>query len=120
MWFRLLLWVGALCLAAFVLQGAAHPDRERLLRSAFGLFGGGLPTTRAANRPPPTKRKVTALTKKMVAARQGWRCDACRALLDYSFQVDHVKPLYQGGGNDPSNIPAAVATASEWMKKRLA
>lgn len=35
--------------------------------------------------------------KRIVAARQVWRCSACDRLLDSSFQVDHTVPLWKGG-----------------------
>ncbi len=52
------------------------------------------------------KRKVSATAKKYVAANQKWLCNMCNNLLDASYEVDHIKPLYKGGGNEVSNLQA--------------
>jgi hypothetical protein len=52
------------------------------------------------------KRNVTDVTKKIVAAQQKWTCGLCHRLLDETYEVDHVIPLYKGGTNDPSNLMA--------------
>ncbi len=52
------------------------------------------------------KRKVTESTKKLVAARQQWKCGLCGQLLDETYEIDHVVPLYKGGTNEPSNLMA--------------
>lgn len=51
-------------------------------------------------------RKVTETVKKHVAANQQWRCNGCRHLLDASYEIDHVKPLYLGGNNAVENLQA--------------
>jgi len=35
--------------------------------------------------------------QKIVGARQEWRCAHCNELLPPSYEVDHVKPLWEGG-----------------------
>jgi hypothetical protein len=52
------------------------------------------------------KRNVTGLMKKKVAADQQWKCGHCKATLDATFEVDHVKALFNGGSNDMSNLVA--------------
>ena len=52
------------------------------------------------------KRKVSETTKKIVAARQGWRCAACGELLSAFYEVDHVVGLWRGGSNDDTNLQA--------------
>ena len=52
------------------------------------------------------KRDVTPLMKKIVASDQKWLCGICTNLLDFTYQVDHIKPLYKGGGNERSNLQA--------------
>ncbi len=52
------------------------------------------------------KRNVTGLMKKKVAASQEWKCGHCRAILDETYEVDHIKALFNGGTNDPSNLVA--------------
>ncbi len=51
-------------------------------------------------------RRVTGLHKKMVASNQHWKCNRCKHTLDYTYEVDHIKPLYQGGTNDLHNLQA--------------
>lgn len=52
------------------------------------------------------KRAVTPLMKKTVAAKQSWKCGICGRLLDETFEVDHIVPLYQGGTNSIDNLMA--------------
>jgi 5-methylcytosine-specific restriction protein A len=52
------------------------------------------------------ERKVSQTTKKLVAAKQKWTCGLCGQLLDETYEVDHIIPLYKGGTNDPSNLMA--------------
>lgn len=53
-----------------------------------------------------TKRKLSETAKKKTAASQEWKCGMCRNMLTHVFEVDHVVPLYMGGGNDDSNLMA--------------
>lgn len=52
------------------------------------------------------KRAVTPLMKKTVAAKQSWKCGICGRLLDETFEVDHIVPLYMGGTNSTDNLMA--------------
>lgn len=52
------------------------------------------------------KRKVTPLTKKIVASNQKWICSHCKELLDYTYEVDHIIPLFKGGSNQLNNLQA--------------
>src|SRR6185312_3456792 len=52
------------------------------------------------------KRNVTESTKKLVAANQQWKCAICGCMLDETYEVDHVNPLYKGGSNDLNNLMA--------------
>lgn len=52
------------------------------------------------------RRRVSETAKKRVAASQDWSCGACRSRLSHVFEVDHVRPLYAGGGNEDSNLMA--------------
>lgn len=46
------------------------------------------------------RRRFTAHEKRIVAARQQWKCGHCNALLAASFEVDHTIPLHLGGPDD--------------------
>jgi hypothetical protein len=52
------------------------------------------------------KRNVSGLLKKKIAASQQWKCGACAALLDETYEVDHKLALFQGGTNEPDNLVA--------------
>lgn len=52
------------------------------------------------------KRNVSESKKKYVASSQGWKCKKCNLLLDATYEVDHVIPLYKGGNNEISNLAA--------------
>ena len=53
-----------------------------------------------------TKRLLSESVKKIVAARQKWRCSACDCLLPSTYQVDHTIPLCDGGPDDMDNTTA--------------
>ncbi len=51
-------------------------------------------------------RNVSGYTKKTVAAEQQWHCAICGSLLDASYEIDHILPLYKGGTNAIENLQA--------------
>tara|TARA_B100001094_G_scaffold327742_1_gene386621 strand:- start:938 stop:1300 length:363 start_codon:yes stop_codon:yes gene_type:complete len=52
------------------------------------------------------KRNVSQKTKKIIASNQQWKCNICKKLLDFTFEVDHVNELRYGGNNDINNLQA--------------
>tara|TARA_B100001094_G_C18177630_1_gene798802 strand:- start:1626 stop:1985 length:360 start_codon:yes stop_codon:yes gene_type:complete len=52
------------------------------------------------------KRYVSEKNKKYIASQQKWRCNNCNKLLDFTFEIDHIKPLYKGGSNILLNLQA--------------
>ena len=75
-------------------QNFSEPDDQAL----------ELPTEPRASIIAPKRPYITPLVKKRVAARQKWRCASCRHLLDETYELDHIKPLFRGGANDESNL----------------
>jgi 5-methylcytosine-specific restriction enzyme A len=68
------------------------------------------------------KRNVTNLMKKKVAAKQEWKCGHCKATLDETFEVDHMRALFNGGSNDESNLVALCPNChrKKTVQERLA
>ena len=83
----------------------------RVLQHSQGLFE---PDDRAPEAPkgamaarfPQRRGYISPLVKKRVASRQKWRCASCKKLLDETYEIDHVKPLFIGGTNLESNLQA--------------
>ena len=83
-----------------VLQHSQHlfePDDQALLE---------LPKEQRASRLATKRPYITPLVKKRVAAGQKWRCASCKSLLDETYEIDHVKPLFKGGTNRETNLQA--------------
>jgi hypothetical protein len=51
-------------------------------------------------------RRVNNTVKKVIASNQKWQCGRCYNLLDASYEIDHVIPLYKGGTNNMDNLMA--------------
>jgi len=66
----------------------------------------GAPRATGGGKVVATKRSVSGGRKKLVGARQGWRCGGCGLMLSHTFQVDHVVGLELGGSNEASNLVA--------------
>jgi 5-methylcytosine-specific restriction endonuclease McrA len=68
-----------------------------------------------------SKRNVTGLMKKKVAADQKWTCAHCQQTLDESYEVDHKIALFNGGSNDLENLVALCRNChgKKTMKERL-
>ena len=57
-------------------------------------------------KPGRHKRNVSESKKKYIASQQKWHCAHCSQMLDNTFEVDHVIPLYKGGSNELNNLEA--------------
>lgn len=64
----------------------------------------------------PYRRRITAHEKKIVAARQEWKCATCLQLLPSTFEVDHVVPLHNGGADDYQTNCHALCTSCHARK----
>ena len=52
------------------------------------------------------KRNVSESKKKQIASNQVWKCNICKNILDYTYQIDHINPLFKGGNNEMYNLQA--------------
>jgi len=52
------------------------------------------------------RRRVTQPVKKFIASSQKWRCARCSHLLDHTYEVDHIRPLFLNGSNEMQNLQA--------------
>ena len=52
------------------------------------------------------RRKLNGHEKRIVGARQSWKCAHCDEMLQSTYEVDHVVPLHRGGDDDVSNCHA--------------
>jgi hypothetical protein len=50
------------------------------------------------------KRSVSNIKKKMVAAKQKWKCAQCKELLSAHYEIDHITALHKGGSNNIDNL----------------
>ena len=55
------------------------------------------------------ERRLTQAQKKQVAARFKWTCAICRQVVDETFQIDHIVPLWGGGTDDDANLQLLCA-----------
>ena len=53
-----------------------------------------------------SKRHLSESKKKIVASNQGWKCLSCQNILDATYEIDHITPLYKNGSNDLNNLQA--------------
>ena len=83
---------------------------QNLIQMIKGILNVSIPDSepqeQRSSKTKHQKRRVTGLQKKYVASKQKWKCNSCQKLLDYSYEVDHIVPLYQGGNNTTSNLQA--------------
>jgi 5-methylcytosine-specific restriction enzyme A len=52
------------------------------------------------------RSKLNETKKKVIASSQQWTCNGCKQILDASYEIDHILPLYKGGNNDLNNLQA--------------
>jgi len=53
---------------------------------------------------------ISPYTKKLIGARQRWRCAVCKRTLGPDFHIDHILPLFKGGDNSMENLQALCPT----------
>jgi len=78
------------------------PTINNLANKFYDIPQSTTPSTKSGSK----KRCVNNTMKKVVASDQKWECGLCHNLLDASYEIDHIIPLYKGGINDRSNLMA--------------
>ena len=51
-------------------------------------------------------RRVSLADKKKVAYQQNYKCNLCHMTLPPTYEIDHIIPLFKGGGNKLENLQA--------------
>ena len=54
--------------------------------------------------------RLAGYQRNCIAASQQWKCNDCQKYLPPSFQIDHIVPLHQKGGNEVTNLQALCGT----------
>lgn len=54
----------------------------------------------------PGRIQWSTRVRNLVAAQQGWQCNVCNELFQYTFDLDHVTPLFKGGADAICNLQA--------------
>ena len=78
------------------------PTIISILSLLYGVYTNGLKNYKKRE----VKRYVSVKNKKTVASNQKWNCNICKNMLDETYEIDHIRPLYKGGTNNIINLQA--------------
>tara|TARA_B100000131_G_scaffold256870_1_gene251710 strand:+ start:129 stop:497 length:369 start_codon:yes stop_codon:yes gene_type:complete len=78
------------------------PTIISILSLLYGVYTNGLKNYKKRE----VKRYVSVKNKKIVASNQKWNCNICKNMLDETYEIDHIRPLYKGGTNNIINLQA--------------
>ena len=62
------------------------------------------------------KRTWKADEKRVVAAKNAWKCALCENVLNAAFEIDHILPLEEGGSNDLHTNAQALCSLCHSIK----
>ena len=98
----------AAALAAALLLLALHRLRRWLRYRARYLWSGH-------------RRPIPDSTRWLIYAREGYRCAYCghHGDEDHPLEVDHIRPVVEGGDNHPSNLVSACRPCNRQKGRRL-
>jgi len=56
------------------------------------------------------RRKLSEVTKKIIASNQQWKCGFCKKILPPSYQIDHIVPHSISNSDEEDNLMAMCPT----------
>lgn len=51
-------------------------------------------------------RRVSQSDKKKIVFQQNYKCNLCHMIIPPTYEIDHIIPLFKGGGNKLENLQA--------------
>ena len=52
----------------------------------------------------PKREHITEELKQLILKEQNYKCNTCNIILTEKYELDHIKPVSNGGGNDRKNL----------------
>jgi hypothetical protein len=52
----------------------------------------------------PKREHITEELRQLILKEQNYKCNACNVSLTEKYELDHIKPVSNGGGNDRKNL----------------
>lgn len=81
-----------------VLKTASHvfePEPDAVVEPPPRLYNKTTTPATAATTEAHKRPYLSPFVKKQVGARAKWRCQACKNLLDETYEIDHIRPLHR-------------------------
>ena len=79
---------------------------QNIILLAFSIFSFVAITKSSIKHTNNKKRTVNSSVKKFIASNQKWKCKNCNNILDHTYEIDHIEPLFKGGSNTNENLQA--------------
>ena len=78
-------------------------------RQASGAASPFAPSSRGGETPRHKRKSFPQWYRMQIAHHQDWKCNSCKEKLPPVFDIDHIKPLWDGGDNERPNLQAICA-----------